>query len=32
MPHPKLQHLTTTRVLELPHMDLMGPMQTESLE
>ncbi|CAJ2662740.1 unnamed protein product [Trifolium pratense] len=31
MPHPKLQHLTTTRVLELLHMDLMGPMQTESL-
>ncbi|CAJ2633438.1 unnamed protein product [Trifolium pratense] len=30
-PHPKLQHLTTTRVLELLHMDLMEPMQTESL-
>ncbi|PNX93845.1 gag-protease polyprotein, partial [Trifolium pratense] len=31
MPHPKLQHLTTTRVIELLHMDLMGPVQTESL-
>ncbi|MCI10177.1 gag-pol polyprotein, partial [Trifolium medium] len=27
MSHPKLQHLTTSRVLELLHMDLMGPMQ-----
>ncbi|CAJ2657156.1 unnamed protein product [Trifolium pratense] len=27
MSHPKLQHLTTTRVLELLHPDLMGPMQ-----
>ncbi|MCI20890.1 gag-pol polyprotein, partial [Trifolium medium] len=31
VPHQKLQHLTTTRVLELLHMDLMGPMQVESL-
>ncbi|GAU48712.1 hypothetical protein TSUD_281050 [Trifolium subterraneum] len=30
-PHQKLQHLTTTRVLELLHMDLMGPMQVLSL-
>ena len=29
--HPKLQHQTTTKVLELLHMDLMGPMQVESL-
>ena len=31
MSHKKLQHLTTTKVLELLHMDLMGPMQVESL-
>src|ERR1044072_8865593 len=31
MPHKKLQHLTTTKFLELIHMDLMGPMQVESL-
>ncbi|MCI22367.1 gag-pol polyprotein, partial [Trifolium medium] len=31
MPHQKLQHLTTSRALELLHMDLMGPMQVESL-
>src|ERR1044072_5238622 len=31
MPHKKLQHLTTTKVLELLHMDLVGPMQVESL-
>ncbi|MCH79564.1 gag-protease polyprotein [Trifolium medium] len=31
MSHPKLQHLTTSRILELLHMDLMGPMQVESL-
>ncbi|GAU49481.1 hypothetical protein TSUD_286190 [Trifolium subterraneum] len=31
MPHKMLQHSTTTRVLELLHMDLMGPMQVESL-
>ncbi|XP_057444286.1 uncharacterized protein LOC130736472 [Lotus japonicus] len=31
MSHQKLQHLTTSKVLELLHMDLMGPMQVESL-
>jgi aerobic-type carbon monoxide dehydrogenase small subunit (CoxS/CutS family) len=31
MPHPMLQHQTTTTVLELLHMDLTGPMQVESL-
>lgn len=31
MSHPKLQYQTTSRVLELLHMDLMGPMQVESL-
>ncbi|MCI18889.1 retrovirus-related pol polyprotein from transposon tnt 1-94, partial [Trifolium medium] len=31
MSHLKLQHLITSRVLELLHMDLMGPMQVESL-
>lgn len=31
MSHQKLQHQTTSRVLELLHMDLMGPMQVESL-
>ncbi|MCI92669.1 gag-pol polyprotein, partial [Trifolium medium] len=31
MSHPKLQHLVTSRVLELLHMDLIGPMQVESL-
>ncbi|PNY11358.1 gag-pol polyprotein, partial [Trifolium pratense] len=31
VPHQRLQLLTTTRVLELLHMDLMGPMQVESL-
>ncbi|MCH80969.1 gag-pol polyprotein [Trifolium medium] len=29
--HPKVHHLSTTRVLELLHMDLMGPMQVESI-
>ncbi|MCI18721.1 gag-pol polyprotein, partial [Trifolium medium] len=29
--HQKLQHLATAKVLELLHMDLMGPMQVESL-
>src|ERR1044072_10030345 len=29
--HKKLQHLTTTKVLELLHMDLMGPMPVEIL-
>ena len=31
MSHKKLQHQTTSRILELLHMDLMGPMQVESL-
>ena len=31
MSHPTVPHLTTSRVLELLHMDLMGPMQVESL-
>jgi transposase InsO family protein len=31
MSHPKLGHPTTSRVLELLHMDLIGPMQVESL-
>ena len=31
MSHKPVQHLTTSRVLELLHVDLMGPMQTESL-
>jgi hypothetical protein len=31
MSHPKLQHQVTSRALELLHMDLMGPMQVESL-
>ncbi|MCI19836.1 gag-pol polyprotein, partial [Trifolium medium] len=32
MSHPKLQHLVTSKVLdELLYMDLMGPMQVESL-
>jgi hypothetical protein len=31
MSHPRLQHQTTTKVLELLHMNLMGPMQVESL-
>ena len=31
MSHPKSRHLTTSKVLELLHMDLMGPMQVESL-
>ena len=29
--HKVTQHLSTTRVLESIHMDLMGPMQVESL-
>ena len=29
--HKMVQHLTTSRVLELLHMDLMGPTQIESL-
>jgi hypothetical protein len=31
MSHQKLRHDTTTKVLELLHVDLMGPMQVESL-
>ena len=31
MSHQKLRHDTTSKVLELLHMDLMGPMQMESL-
>ncbi|XP_031261281.1 uncharacterized protein LOC116119476 [Pistacia vera] len=31
-PHKPLSRLTTTGVVELLHMDLIGPMQTESLE
>ncbi|GAU28621.1 hypothetical protein TSUD_55650 [Trifolium subterraneum] len=31
MSHPRLEHQATTKVLELLHMDLMGPMQVESL-
>jgi hypothetical protein len=31
MSHPMLKHQTTSKVLELLHMDLMGPMQVESL-
>lgn len=31
MSHKKLQHLTILKVLELLHMDLMGPMQVGSL-
>ena len=31
MSHQKLRHDTTSTVLELLHMDLMGPMQVESL-
>ena len=31
MSHKKIQHLVTSRVLGLLHMDLMGPIQVESL-
>ncbi|KAK2417459.1 putative mitochondrial protein [Trifolium repens] len=31
MSHPMLEHQTTSKSLELLHMDLMGPMQVESL-
>jgi len=31
MSHPQLEHHTTTKVLDLIHMDLMGLMQVESL-
>lgn len=30
MSHKKVHHLNTSRVLELIHMNLMGPMQVES--
>ena len=29
--HKMLQYLVTSRVLELLHVDLMGPMQVESI-
>ena len=29
MSHKMMQHSSTIRVLELLHMDLMGPMQVE---
>ncbi|MCH82370.1 gag-pol polyprotein, partial [Trifolium medium] len=32
MSHPKVQHLSTTSVRDLLHMDLMRPMQMESLD
>ena len=32
IPHKVTQHMTTSRILELLHMDLMGPMHVESLE
>lgn len=31
MSHKQVQHLTATYVVRLLHMDLMGPMQLESL-
>ena len=31
MSHPRLEQQVTTKVLELLHMDLMGPMQVESI-
>ncbi|XP_050890309.1 uncharacterized protein LOC127095700 [Lathyrus oleraceus] len=31
MSHPKLQHHTTSKVFELFHMDLMGPMHVQCL-
>ena len=31
MSHKMTQHLSTTRVLELLHMDLIGPIQVESI-
>ena len=31
MSHQKIQHLTTSKVLELLLLDLMGPVQVESL-
>jgi len=32
MSHPRLEHQATSKVLELLHMDLMGPMQVESID
>lgn len=31
MSHKKVQHITINHVLELVHMELMGPMQVESI-
>jgi len=31
MSHPRLEHQVTSKVLELLHIDLMGPMQVESI-
>jgi len=31
MSHPRLEHQVTSKILELLHMDLMGPMQVESI-
>ena len=31
MSHKMVQHPSTIRVLELPHVDLMGPIQVESI-
>lgn len=31
MPHKRLKHLTTSKVVELLHMDITGPVQFESL-
>jgi len=31
MSHPRLEHQITSKVLELLHMDLMGPMQVERI-
>ena len=31
MSHPRLEHQVTSKVLELMRMDLMGPMQVESI-
>jgi len=31
MSHPRLEHQVTSKVLELLHMDLMGPMHVERI-
>jgi hypothetical protein len=31
MSHPRVEHQATSKVLKLLHMDLMGPMQVESI-